>query len=181
MRRRPEQLTSGEWAVLALVAEGPTHGFAVARALAPGGDVGRVWALRRPLVYRTLEQLERRQLICTTGTQESESGPQRTLVAATDAGAAALERWLREPVEHVRDTRSELMLKLLFADRRGSDVEPLVSAQLRLLRAQRRELRAALADADGFARTLALWRLESTGAAIRFLGALGRSGSFTPR
>ncbi len=63
MRRRPEQLATGEWAVLALVAEGPTHGFAVARALAPGGEVGRVWAMRRPLVYRTLDVLADRELV----------------------------------------------------------------------------------------------------------------------
>ena len=44
--------------MLALVCEQPVHGFAVARAMAPGGDVGRVWAMRRPLVYRTLVWLD---------------------------------------------------------------------------------------------------------------------------
>jgi len=36
-----------------------------------------------------------------------------------------------------------------------------------------RELRATLKDADGFTRTLALWRVENTAAAVRFVDALG--------
>src|SRR4051794_41898422 len=75
MRRRPDQLTTGEWAVLGLVAEGPTHGFAVARALEPAGEVGRVWSMRRPLVYRTLEVLEGRELTLTAGTEARTAGP----------------------------------------------------------------------------------------------------------
>ncbi len=43
-------LAPGEWAVLASVAERPTHGFAVAKALGPSGEIGRVWSLSRPLV-----------------------------------------------------------------------------------------------------------------------------------
>ena len=57
-RTRSEELSPGEWAVLALLNERPTHGFALARALAPGGEIGRVWSFRRPLVYRALETLQ---------------------------------------------------------------------------------------------------------------------------
>src|ERR1700754_2528423 len=113
MRRRSEELTTGEWAVLALIAEAPTHGFAVARSLAPEGAVGRVWAMRRPLVYRTIDVLTDRALVRAAGTEASASGPRRTLLEVTAAGTDAVARWLEAPVEHVRDARSELMLKLL--------------------------------------------------------------------
>jgi DNA-binding PadR family transcriptional regulator len=174
MRRRSEQLSTGEWAVLALVAEGPTHGFAVARALRPGGEVGRVWAMRRPLVYRTLDVLGDRELVRPAGTEDSASGPPRQLLAATDAGAERVREWLTAPVAHVRDARSELMLKLLFLDRSGRDPAPLLAAQHERLSEQAGELESALAGAEGFARTLALWRLESTRAAIWFVAAAGR-------
>ncbi len=174
MRRRTEELATGEWAVLALVAEGPIHGFAAARALAPGGEVGRVWAMRRPLVYRTLDILEGLQLTHVAGTEPSESGPQRTLIEATAAGGERVAGWLELPVEHVRDARSELMLKLLFLDRAGRDPGALLVAQHERLSAQAAELETALAAAEGFARTLALWRLESTRAAIRFVSAVDR-------
>jgi DNA-binding PadR family transcriptional regulator len=174
MRRRAEQLSTGEWAVLALVDEGPTHGFAVAKAMASGGEVGRVWAMRRPLVYRTLEVLEDRELTQTVGTEASTSGPQRTLVESTDEGARRVAEWLETPVEHVRDARSELMLKLLMLDRRNADPAPLLEHQRERLTALEDQLRASLDEADGFARTLALWRVENTAAVVRFVDALGR-------
>jgi PadR family transcriptional regulator AphA len=174
MRRRPERLTTGEWAVLSLVDEGPTHGFAVARAMAPGGEVGRVWAMRRPLVYRTLEQLEGRELTRVAGSEASATGPPRTLIESTEAGARMVGEWLREPVEHLRDARSELMLKLLFLDRRSADPAPLLSAQREWLVVREDELRAGMEEAEGFARTLALWRAENAAAAIRFVDAMTR-------
>ena len=41
-----------EWAVLGLLAEEPAHPFALARQLGPGGPLGRVMTVLRPLVYR---------------------------------------------------------------------------------------------------------------------------------
>jgi DNA-binding PadR family transcriptional regulator len=172
MRRRPEQLTTGEWAVLGLVAEGPTHGFAVARALEPDGEVGRVWSMRRPLVYRTLDVLETRALTRPAGTEASTAGPQRALVDVTEQGGARVEDWLAAPVQHVRDARTELLLKLLFLDRRDLTADALLEAQRERFLEQERELRALLDAADGFARTLALWRVENTAAAVRFVDAL---------
>jgi DNA-binding PadR family transcriptional regulator len=172
MRRRPDQLTTGEWAVLGLVAEGATHGFAVARALEPGGEVGRVWSMRRPLVYRTLDVLADRELTRTAGTEASTAGPQRTLVEVTRDGARQVAEWLESPVEHVRDARSELLLKLLFLDRRGLAPDALLAAQSERFREQERELRTRLDAAEGFTRTLALWRVENTAAAVRFVDAL---------
>ena len=170
MRRRPEQLATGEWAVLALLAEASTHGFAIARALAPGGDVGRVWAMRRPLVYRTLDVLSERELVRAAGTEPSESGPPRTVLDVTADGRERVEAWLLAPVQHVRDARADLMLKLLFLDRAGRDPAPLLSAQRERFALIAAELEKA--EEEGFARTLALWRLENTRAAIRFVDGL---------
>jgi DNA-binding PadR family transcriptional regulator len=173
MRRRAEELTIGEWAVLALVDEGPTHGFSVARTMAAGDEVGRVWTMRRPLVYRTLEILEGRELTRTAGVEPSTSGPQRTLVETTPEGKRLVAEWRLLPIERLRDARSALMLKLLFLDRRGLDPAPLLEAQRVQLVQLEAELRATLAEAAGFARTLALWRVENASAAIRFVEALG--------
>ena len=173
MRRRPEQLATGEWAVLAVVAEARTHGFAVARALAPGGEVGRVWAMRRPLVYRTLDVLTDRELVRAAGTEPSETGPPRTVLEVTDAGRERVDGWLLAPVQHVRDARADLMLKLLFLDRAGRDPAPLLEAQRERFDAIATELEAV--EEDGFGRTLAQWRLENTRAAVRFVEHLLRA------
>lgn len=164
--------TPTEWAVLGVVAEERTHGFAVARALAREGPVGAIWAVRRPLVYRALEMLEAEGAIVTTGSEPSGTGPPRRLLEATPAGLAALHVWLREPVEHVRDARSELLLKLLFTDRAGLDPRPLAAAQASLFAAQLDRLEEQLAQTSGFERTALRWRLHGTRAALTFVNEL---------
>lgn len=171
-RRRSDELTVGECAVLALVNEGATHGFAIAQALAPEGPVGQVWAMPRPLVYRALDVLASFELTQAVGTEASSGGPRRTLVEATPEGAERIERWLWKPIGRVRDTRSDLMLKLLFLHRRGADPTPLLTAQRERFAERVEELRAGLEDTEEFGRTVILWRIESTEAAIRFVDAL---------
>lgn len=164
-------LTAGAWAVLALASEGPTHGFAVAKALGPDGEIGRVWSLSRPLVYRALDELVGAGLIEKGAVEPSERGPRRTSVRATSAGRRHVRRWLTEPVEHVRDVRSLLMLKLLFIERSGLDPRPLLDAERALLVPVAEALAEREPALDGFERTLCRWRLESTRAVIRFLDA----------
>jgi DNA-binding PadR family transcriptional regulator len=172
MPRPRDELTAGEWAVLALLAESPTHGFAIARAMTPEGDVGRIWSVRRPLVYRAIETLTGMGLARPAGTVPSRSGPQRTVLEATPNGKRALTRWLGQPVAHVRDARSLLMLKLLFLTRRGADLEPLLTAQRTHFSKLGERLAGAAENAEGFDRALLLWRLESTAAATRFVEAM---------
>jgi PadR family transcriptional regulator AphA len=69
------ELAPGEWSVLGLLAEQPAHGWALAAELAPDGGIGSVWSLGRPLVYRSLEILERRGLIEPAGLEDSVRGP----------------------------------------------------------------------------------------------------------
>jgi DNA-binding PadR family transcriptional regulator len=172
MPRPRNQLTAGEWAILALLDEEPAHGFALARALATGGEVGRVWDMRRPLVYRALETLQRLAFITPVATLRSESGPQRTIFEPTTEGRRLLAKWLKQPVEHVRDARSLLMLKLLFLSRRDADPAPLLRAQREQFATLAQRLAGAADAAEGFERRLLLWRLHSTTAAVQFTEAM---------
>jgi PadR family transcriptional regulator AphA len=162
-------LGAGEWAVLALVSERPTHGFAVAKALGPSGEIGRVWSLSRPLVYRALDTLVDAGLVERGAMEPSERGPRRTPLRATATGRRQVKAWLSEPVEHVRDVRSLLMLKLLFIERSGFDPEPLLTKERALLAPVIAALEQRVEDESGFERTLTRWRLESTRAVVRFI------------
>jgi PadR family transcriptional regulator AphA len=172
-RQRAKELSTGEWAVLALLAEGPNHGFALAKALAPTGVIGQIWTLPRPLVYRALEILEEFGLI-KPGRTEQGSGPRRTILAATPRGKRMVAEWLQAPVEHVRDARSLLMLKLAYLHRSGTDPTPLLGEQRSRLELVVRSLRRRAREAEGFDRILALWRLESTRGLIRFIDAVAK-------
>ena len=128
--------------------------------MAPEGEVGRVWSVRRPLVYRAVETLTSMGLVRPAATVPSRSGPQRTVLEATPNGKRALTRWLRQPVAHVRDARSLLMLKLLFLTRREADLEPLLIAQREHFAMLAERLSAAAEAAEGFDRALCCgaWR-----------------------
>ena len=161
-----------EWAVLALLAEGPTHGFALARAMAEDGEIGRVWSLRRPRVYYAIEALTRRGLARPDRTVPSRSGPDRTVLRITPAGRRAVTEWLGTPIEHIRDARSLLLLKLLFLDRRGSDPGPLLAAQRERFERIADRLQKSVNETRGFDQTLLRWRLETATAALRFIDSV---------
>ena len=164
-----DRLAVGEWAVLCVVAEGRTHGFAVARALARNGEVGTIWTVRRPLVYRAIDTLTAAGYVETVSEEPSPTGPPRRVIGPTRSGRAAVKRWLAEPVEHLRDTRSLLLLKLLFLHRSGQDPRPLLEAQRARFEAQRESLRKRRRAAEGFEPTVIAWRIESANAALRFI------------
>jgi PadR family transcriptional regulator AphA len=170
-------LSSGEWAILGLVTERPRHGFALARLMAPGGEIGQVWALPKPLVYRALSTLQERGLVAAAGEEPGERGPHRTILSATGAGAETLGAWLATPVDHLREVRSLLMLKLALLARTGGDVAPLLDAQRERLGPLLAALEVRVAAAEAFEHTLLVWRLESARATLRFIDAVAASGS----
>lgn len=123
-------------------------------------------------MYRALGQLRDAGLVEEKGTAASDEGPARTTLAATRRGRAAFRRWRDAAVEHVRDLRSELMLKLLFHDRAGTDPGPLLRDQATFLIRGELTLERQLRAASAFDRTLVLWRLSVVRAALSFVEAL---------
>jgi PadR family transcriptional regulator AphA len=165
-------LLPGEWAVLGVLAGEPAHGFAVARELAPGGSLGQVWTMSRPRVYRALADLAASGLIAPTGPAISERGPSRVVYAVTDGGRRRLDRWLETPVDHVRDVRSDLLLKLALYDRAGRSPRGLLEAQRTRLEALPDSLEAAGADAAGFDAVVLRYRMSAACAALAFVDDL---------
>lgn len=164
-RPLPEPLL-GEWACLGVLCEAPAHGWAVARRLRADGDLGRVWQLSRPLTYRSLDQLVTRGWARAVA-QEPGVGPSRVILAPTRTGRRRFRTWLTTPVVHLRDLRTELLLKLVFAERSAVDIASMLDRQ----RAIVDELAAAMASAPADD-VVSLWRLESAHAAQRFLERL---------
>lgn len=171
--RSPQQgLLLGEWACLGIIYPAPTHGFAVAAHLKPAGDIGRVWSLSRALTYRSLEQLASRDYIRPIGEEPGIAGGNRTILAATRAGRAQLRKWLAAPVVHLRDLRSEMLLKLIIADICDIDITPMLAAQHEHITIMAAAISAQVSDEPSD--VVALWRSESSKAALRFLDRLQR-------
>jgi len=168
----PERLSLAEWLVLCLVREGPTYGLVLVGLLARDGSLGQVWSVPKAVIYRALPRLEALGLIRTVGEERTSQGPVRSLYEATAAGEAAAAAWLGTPVQHPRDVRSELMVKLALLDRSGIDSRDLLQAQLTRLLPVAAALDDRLSATTGFEHTLVLWRHEAMTATLRFLEAL---------
>jgi PadR family transcriptional regulator AphA len=171
------ELAPGEWAVLALLSERPTHGWALAAQLGPDGELGSVWSLGRPLVYRSIEILAERGLIEPCGHEPGTRGPNRTIYRTTCEGATSLLGWVNEPVEHVRDVRSLLLLKLIFAERIGLDPAQMLATQHGLIASGLAALEDRVRASEGSEQILLRFRLESTRAVLRFVEGLLDSSS----
>jgi DNA-binding PadR family transcriptional regulator len=174
MREDRTPLSLGEWACLGILYQAPAHGFAVAARLKPTGDVGRVWSLSRPLTYRALDQLTARGYVRAIGEEPGIAGGNRTILAGTRAGRAQFRRWLATPVEHMRDLRSELLLKLVLADMCELDIADMLDRQYAHIAHLSQRLQDTVEGA-GPTDVVAVWRSESSRAALRFLERVGTS------
>jgi len=167
------RLSLAEWTVLALLREKPAHGFAIAQLTAPGGELGRIWRIPRPVVYRSIGRLVEAGLI-TPESVEPGSGPQRTIYAVTAAGRREAEQWLGLPVEHVRDIRSHLLIKLALLHRAGWDPAGLLERQREILEPIAQAIEAQRAELEGFDAVLLAWRRATAVAALGFLDDVAR-------
>lgn len=154
-------LSLADQVCLAVVGEGRTHGWAIVKLLAPDGELGRIWSLSRALTYRSIDRLVEFGLV-----ERSDAG-RRAELRITAAGRRRRTAWLTQPVEHLRDLRTEFLLKLVLCDRSSIEAADLI-------RSQRERLTpaiTALTDQDP-SDVVAVWRHESAQAAARFLRRL---------
>ena len=179
MAKALPELSLSDWAVLAAVAEGETHGWPVVRALRADGTLGQVWTVGRAVVYRSLSTLLGLGLIEERGEAPGARGPQRTIVRATRSGHATLRRWLATPVAHVRDVRTEFLLKLSVLDRAGRSPQVLIERQVEQLTPLLRAV-TQRPSGEGFDLVLARWRREQALAVERFLRSLAGARSGRP-
>lgn len=169
-------LSLAEWTVLALISEHPTHGFAIAQLTAPDGELGRIWHIPRPVIYRTIGRLEEAELVAPQAVEPGR-GPQRTIYAATTAGRKAAAAWLDTPVDHIRDVRSQLLIKLALLDRAGTDPTGLLRRQKAILQPIASAVATERPQRKGFDATLLAWRRATATATISFLDDITPSGA----
>ena len=158
----------GEWACLGILYGGPSHGFAVAAELKPEAEIGRIWSLSRALTYRALDQLTSAGLIEPIGEERGIAGGNRTILRNTRRGRAQFREWCQTPVEHLRDVRSELLLKIVLGRRNGIDTAAMLDQQAKIVDAFLDRHRAQAHGDD----VVELWRYEAASAIARFLARL---------
>ena len=168
----PVELSLTEYAVLGTVAEGRRHGFAVARLLGADGELGLIYTVARPAVYRAVERLAAAGLVVFLTVEPGDRGPRRTPLEVTARGSHLLEDWLWSPVAHVRELRTDFLLKVALIDRTGRDPSLLISAQIDVVEPIVAGIVQTHERSEGAERTISLWRARSAQAALQFLQEL---------
>ena len=160
------QLSLIEATCLAFISQGSTHGYDIAKRFHPDGDIGEVFTQTNPVVYRALKSLEAAQLVKSTDAL----GVRKQLkfaLSITENGEQVLHGWLNAPAMHIRDLRTEFLVKLHLRELAGMN-------QQKFIAMQRDALDTVLARllANSSRSAVAIWRREQARAVSRFLDEL---------
>ncbi|MCS6843642.1 MAG: PadR family transcriptional regulator [Caldilineales bacterium] len=136
-------------ALLALLAEGPSHGYELKRRFDEA--MGHLWPLQQAQVYNNLRLLEEAGLVALEARVAQANLPDQKRYRLTEAGAQELAAWLAEPVQITRKIKDDFYLKLnVLASvlRRPDKLAELLWQQRAVTLQYLRELEAALAEAE---------------------------------
>lgn len=173
---RLNQLSLLDQIVLALVAETPRHGFDVSETLVSDEALALAVTVRRPLVYRALDDLASAGLITIARKEQGARGSQRVVYRVTAKGRKVNVTWLDAIVEHPRDARVELLAKFALRARRGLPQKRLAAAQRRAFEPIAIALSRSPSGETPAAALVRRWRLESVRAMVALLGDLEKNG-----
>ena len=167
MARQDAQLARN--VVLALVVHTPRHGWAIHEELSPTGDIGRAWTLSRQLVYRAIDTLVEDGLVKRAVPKDG-GGGDKVIISPTAAGKRLTKEWLDSPVTHLRDVRTELVLKVMLREKLELPLAPFLSLQDAIF-----DPLITAINKDASDSPVNLWRKESANAVKRYLSRLERN------
>jgi DNA-binding PadR family transcriptional regulator len=107
-----DELTTTEYAVLGLLADGERSGYDLARVAAR--TIGHIWVPSRSQIYRVLPRLVSWGL-AESREVEQRGRPDKDLYRITDHGLDALRGWVERVEEEPSAGTSVFFLKLFFA------------------------------------------------------------------
>lgn len=97
-------------ALLALLVEGPRHGYELKKRL--DEEIGLLWPLQQAQVYNNLRLLEQEGLVELEARVAQANLPDQKRYRLTEAGRRQLAQWASEPVHTSRKLKDDFYLKL---------------------------------------------------------------------
>jgi DNA-binding PadR family transcriptional regulator len=127
---RPAAPIATDHIILALLQEGPMHGYEIHQRISSMPGIVKIWNIKQGLLYAKLEKLKELGLL-EDAPDHPEANPTRHYFRLTPAGSDAINAWIDSPVMRARDIRQEFLAKLIAAHKVSQE------RALTLLRAQR--------------------------------------------
>ena len=154
--------------VLALIVAQPRHGWAIQKDLAKDGAIGRMWSLSRQLTYKAIDSLVDDGLVTRSAPIDGHGGD-KVVLSPTAKGRKTSQTWLDAPVTHLRDVRTELLVKLSIREQMGLDNGQFIAQQINTFE----PLIASITKNRGTS-VEDKWRRENAKAVSRFLHQLAQ-------
>lgn len=152
-------------AMLALLDEGPTHGFDLKRRY--DALLGHGRELKAGQVYSTLQRLERDGLTAGVGV-EAGAGADRKLYAITEAGITEFDQWLATP-EAPSGRPAEIFTRVVLALASGRNAAAVLEAHQRAYLRRMRALTAGRKTGDVIDRLAGDYEIEHLQADLRWI------------
>ena len=102
-------------------------------------------------------------------TPKDGGGADKVIISPTAAGKRTAMQWLDSPVTHLRDVRTELVLKVMLRERMNLPLAPFLALQHEIF-----DPLIASINKDTSDSPVNLWRRESANAVKRYLTRLER-------
>jgi PadR family transcriptional regulator AphA len=161
-------LLPAEYAVLGLLAIRPMHGYEMARYF-DRDDLTEVCPVEQSLLYTYLRNVEERGLVAAREIRVGRRPPRR-IFHLTGPGRAALDEWLKRPVDRIREVRLDFLLKLYMLRELDPAAErDLVRRQLEVCETYRERLEGRAATASGFEALVVGSKLSAARATVDWL------------
>lgn len=117
-----------EYIVLGTLNYSPMTGYELKQFI--DSSTNHFWHAKQSQIYRTLKRLEEQNRVISE-VEAQDGRPDRRVYNITEAGQAALQQWLAQPLTEVEQTKSVMLLKLFFSAQIGKEA---IVTQLRLQR-----------------------------------------------
>jgi PadR family transcriptional regulator AphA len=165
---------STEFVTLGALTPGSKHGYEVMQFLSSALEPA--WRVSTSQLYVLLKRLELEGMVQST-LESQESRPSKRVYRITNKGKKVFVEWLKSPVEHVRDFRTEFLTKLFFFYHLAlPGLETLVDAQIRALKQLRRTVREReKKEKDGFMRLVYGFKIHTIDSLVTWLHREARS------
>jgi DNA-binding PadR family transcriptional regulator len=170
-------IVTASMALLAILDQGPTHGFDLKRRF--DALLGHDRELKYGQVYSTLARLERDGLAAGIGLQAG-AGNDRKLYAITPAGITELDHWLSTP-SPVTAQRTDVFARVVLALASGRSTDDVLDIHRRAYLDRMRVLTAVRGEADTVGRLAADFEIAHLEANLQWIElAAGRLASSSP-
>jgi DNA-binding PadR family transcriptional regulator len=103
--------TSTEFVILGSLMTGSKHGYEIMQFLSSALEPA--WRVSTSQLYLLLKRLELGGMVHSS-LESQKTRPSKRVYDLTNQGKKVFVQWLRTPVEHVRDFRTEFLTKLFF-------------------------------------------------------------------